>query len=335
MSKIDFTFNWFYADNRDIGYFNSGDNPVRAPGVDPTSRPGAPAQWDWQGFDPTTQTADYTPFGEHPRRSTRTTSPPGTTSRRPVRAADDNCGYGPNYRSQSLDRASCADRRRREDEPRRADRLDGGRRQGRPARQPGAAVDARGDPHARATRSLGDEVALQAGSQRRPPPRQGPGGTYDDVPPCSSWTPGGRARVKRIFGPSSARPVRQVHGEDGPRRRAAQPRRPVGSAYIHGWYAYLRRTCAHSRPDGSGAAVAPTAAAATWELPAAARLARCATRYVTEDDLYTDSGCRAGDADVLRLGPLPRLGGVTVPAIPWINRPTWQQVVEVQGHRPR
>jgi hypothetical protein len=26
---------------------------------------------------------------------------------------------------------------------------------------------------------------------------------------------------------------------------------------------------------------------------------------------------------------------VTVPAIPWINRPTYQQAVEVQGHRPR
>jgi hypothetical protein len=26
---------------------------------------------------------------------------------------------------------------------------------------------------------------------------------------------------------------------------------------------------------------------------------------------------------------------VLVPAIPWINRPTFQQAVEVQGHRPR
>jgi hypothetical protein len=26
---------------------------------------------------------------------------------------------------------------------------------------------------------------------------------------------------------------------------------------------------------------------------------------------------------------------VTVPPIPWINRPTYQQAVEVQGHRTR
>ena len=33
VSKIGFTFNWFYIDDRDIGYFNSGDNPQRADGV--------------------------------------------------------------------------------------------------------------------------------------------------------------------------------------------------------------------------------------------------------------------------------------------------------------
>jgi hypothetical protein len=29
------------------------------------------------------------------------------------------------------------------------------------------------------------------------------------------------------------------------------------------------------------------------------------------------------------------LGAITVPTIHWINRPTFQQAVEVQGHRPR
>jgi hypothetical protein len=28
-------------------------------------------------------------------------------------------------------------------------------------------------------------------------------------------------------------------------------------------------------------------------------------------------------------------GGITQPLIPWVNRPTYQQVVELQGHRPR
>jgi hypothetical protein len=28
-------------------------------------------------------------------------------------------------------------------------------------------------------------------------------------------------------------------------------------------------------------------------------------------------------------------GGIGVKPIPWINRPTWQQAVEIQGHRGR
>ncbi len=34
-SKIGYTFNWFYTDNKHIAYFNSGQNPVRAPHTDP------------------------------------------------------------------------------------------------------------------------------------------------------------------------------------------------------------------------------------------------------------------------------------------------------------
>ena len=30
---VDYTFNWFYADNKHIAYFNSGNNPVRHKGV--------------------------------------------------------------------------------------------------------------------------------------------------------------------------------------------------------------------------------------------------------------------------------------------------------------
>ena len=43
MSKMNLTFNWFYADDQDIAYFNCGNNPVRARGVDPNFPPGAPA----------------------------------------------------------------------------------------------------------------------------------------------------------------------------------------------------------------------------------------------------------------------------------------------------
>ena len=36
-SKIGYTFNWFYVDDKDIAYFNSGNNPVRATGHRPAA----------------------------------------------------------------------------------------------------------------------------------------------------------------------------------------------------------------------------------------------------------------------------------------------------------
>jgi acyl-homoserine lactone acylase PvdQ len=67
MSKINFTFNWFYADDQDIGYFNSGDNPVRADGADPDLPTWGTGEYDWKGWETHFKTAQYTPFDEHPQ----------------------------------------------------------------------------------------------------------------------------------------------------------------------------------------------------------------------------------------------------------------------------
>ena len=63
--RIGYTYNWFYADDRDIAYFNSGANPVPDPRVDPIL-PVAAAH-EWRNFDPQGQRADYTPFAQHPQ----------------------------------------------------------------------------------------------------------------------------------------------------------------------------------------------------------------------------------------------------------------------------
>ncbi len=64
-AKIGYTFNWLYADDRDIAYFNSGNNPQRAAGV--TGQLPMPARLEWRRFDPERSTAAYTPFSQHPR----------------------------------------------------------------------------------------------------------------------------------------------------------------------------------------------------------------------------------------------------------------------------
>ena len=104
MHKINFTFNWFYADDRDIAYFNSGDNPERADGADPDLPNWGTGEYDWKGWETHFKTSDVTPFEEHPRvinqdyiTSWNNKQAPGYDS------ADGQWGYGPHYRSDSLD----------------------------------------------------------------------------------------------------------------------------------------------------------------------------------------------------------------------------------------
>jgi hypothetical protein len=53
------------------------------------------------------------------------------------------------------------------------------------------------------------------------------------------------------------------------------------------------------------------------------------------DTYPADAVCKAGDQPCLDSVRFRPLGGVTQPLIPWINRPTYQQAVEVQGTAPR
>ncbi|MET1071714.1 MAG: penicillin acylase family protein [Umezawaea sp.] len=64
---IGYAFNWFYVDSKDTAYFNSGTNPVRKAGVDPNLPIKAAQQYEWQDWDPNTNTARYTPAAEHPQ----------------------------------------------------------------------------------------------------------------------------------------------------------------------------------------------------------------------------------------------------------------------------
>ncbi|MGW3819475.1 penicillin acylase family protein [Streptomyces sp. NPDC005046] len=66
VQHINYTFNWFYADSAHTAYHNSGDNPVRASGVDAEFPVWAQAAYEWQNWDAATNTASYTPASAHP-----------------------------------------------------------------------------------------------------------------------------------------------------------------------------------------------------------------------------------------------------------------------------
>ncbi|MET7703724.1 penicillin acylase family protein [Streptomyces sp. NPDC005485] len=66
VQNINYTFNWFYADSAHTAYYNSGNNPVRASGVDAEFPVWARAAYDWKGWNPATNTATYTAPSAHP-----------------------------------------------------------------------------------------------------------------------------------------------------------------------------------------------------------------------------------------------------------------------------
>ncbi len=52
VSLVQYTFNWYYADDRDIAYYSSAKLPVRAPGTDLDLPRWGGKKYDWRGFAP-------------------------------------------------------------------------------------------------------------------------------------------------------------------------------------------------------------------------------------------------------------------------------------------
>jgi acyl-homoserine lactone acylase PvdQ len=95
-SEIDYTFNWFYVDNRDIAYYVSGLDPIRPPFVDPNLPTWGTGGSEWRGFLPASQ-------------HVHEINPPqgffDSWNNKPAplfSASDSEYGYGPVYRVQML-----------------------------------------------------------------------------------------------------------------------------------------------------------------------------------------------------------------------------------------
>jgi acyl-homoserine lactone acylase PvdQ len=97
-SQIEFTFNWFYADQNEIGMYSSGRLPVRHPHVDIGLPTWGTGRYEWRGFLP----ADKHPHGTTPADGTIV-----NWNNKPAagwEAADDQWGYGATVRNNLLER---------------------------------------------------------------------------------------------------------------------------------------------------------------------------------------------------------------------------------------
>jgi acyl-homoserine lactone acylase PvdQ len=99
MSRVEFTFNWFYADSKDIAVFSSGRLPVRPAGVDPGLPTLGTGAYEWRGF---------LSRRKHPQTISPTSGQIINWNNKPARgfaAADNNWSYGAVHRNQLLEDA--------------------------------------------------------------------------------------------------------------------------------------------------------------------------------------------------------------------------------------
>ncbi|WP_030416407.1 penicillin acylase family protein [Streptomyces sp. NRRL S-1448] len=343
-AHIGYAFNWFYADSRDIAYFNSGLNPVRNPDVDPSLPVRADDAYEWRGYDPATNTSDYTPPAQHPQ----SVGQDYYISWNNKQAKDyDSAGFGngPVHRANLLD-----------DRVRALTREGGVTRASLTRAMSEAAVtDLRGeDVLPELLRVLGSKpvtdpalrTAVQQlaawrkdGAQRR---ETSPGShTYthpDAVRLMDAWWP---LMIEGVFKPGLGDDLygaltSDLGIDESPSAGHGPTGAHAGSAFQYGWWSYadkdLRSVLGEQvkgplaqRYCGGGDLSACRDTLLTTLRQATAR---------TAEQVYPgDATCKAGDQWCADAIVHRAVGGLTHDTISWQNRPTYQQVVEFPAHR--
>jgi acyl-homoserine lactone acylase PvdQ len=337
--SIGYTFNWFYVDSRHIAYFNSGNNPVRAKGT--TGQLPMAATREWRDFNPDLNTARYTSFGQHPQVVDQPVLTSWNNRQAPGYAGADSNLFSSVFRSQMLDRQLAL-------------RLKGARKLTLPemvdAMEQAGTTDLRGMTSLPLVlRILGTpkDPALAAavaklkawsarGTHRIDRDRDGAYDDADAVRIMDAWWPRLiRAMFEPVMGKHLLDQLEATYQIDNEPNNHGDH---LGSAYQEGFYGYVLKDLKRvlRRPVAQKYAVA---------FCGRGKLAACRTALGASlksalgekatDTYPADAVCKAGDQPCLDSVRFRPLGGVTQPLIPWINRPTYQQAVEVQGSSPR
>ena len=359
--KIDYTFNWFYVDNRNVAYFNSGINPVRSKRAHPDlPAPGKPG-FEWKNWtppsanildggplnpsnaSPQTNLSAQEPCAKHPQTvNQKFLTSWNNKQARAYRAADGEWAYGPVFRSLRLDK-------------RVRSRIKGARKMSLPelvdAMEDAGSIDLRGEvvlPQVLKVIKKGKVKGAElrnaistlrtwsrSGAHRRD--RNGDG-SYEDsdaVRIMDAWWPRLlKAEFQPKLGKALFERIQTMIALD-------DPPGPVGSAYISGWYGYVHkdlRTILGKNVKGKFSRTYCGGGKLRKCRKALRKSLQEALDHTSDAELYPgqpDSACAGfGDAqwchDSIRH---TATGAITQPPMHWIDRPTFQQAVEVRGHR--
>jgi Penicillin amidase len=340
--RIGYTFNWVYADAQHIAYFNSGDDPVRAKGIDP--RFPVDAKYEWMDYDPAENRMALAPLAPQAIDQRFFTSwnnkqAPG------FRASDGNYAYGPVDRMQLLRKRIGAG-------------IAGPKKmtlvQLVEAMEDGGTVDLRGQevlPYVLAVLRRRHDASLEApialltgwvasGAHRRDRDRNGGYDDADAVALMDAWWPRLlEVEFKPALGDEAFKALRssqQFHDD---------PHGHLGSAFDDGWYGFtnkdLRMLLNRDKVRGRwsrtyrGRTLKRSGTLKRCAAALGASLKDAVAVAADRTKLYSGSDCKAGDQICWDEVRFRALGGITQPPINWINRPTFQQANEVQHAVPR
>jgi hypothetical protein len=338
-NKIGYAFNWLYVNRKQNAYFNSGASPVRGKNTS-THFPvwGGKRKFEWKGWNSGLRTARLQGFKTHAQTVDQRFITSWNNKQAPgYRTSDAKWSYNSVFRSQSLD-----ERVRRGIKGKRKLDLVGLIS----AMEDAGTVDLRGRRNLPlALKLLGKQkdpaVAgaikklrawVKHGAHRRDKNRDG---TYEDadaVRIMDAWFPlWVSAEFKPTIGSSVFEQIDAINEVDNAPNNHGDH---LGSAYDDGWYGYISKDLRQVLGRRVRGRYSRTYCGGGKRSKCRALLASTLAKAVkmSPTQVYPGDGdCDAGDQwcwDAVRHRPL---GAVSQPLIHWINRPTFQQAVEVQG----
>ncbi|WP_445149361.1 penicillin acylase family protein [Baekduia sp. Peel2402] len=340
--KIGYTFNWLYTDDKDIAYYNSGANPIRANGT--TGQLPMTSDKTWKGWDPETNLATYTPAAQHPQVVNQDWITSWNNKQAKGFAGADSNLFSSVFRSQMLDRqiekrlpkatskidlpglvdameeAGTTDLRGQEDLPLALKVI------GNPS-----------DPDLKAAvKTL--KAWIKDGTQRRDKDNNNVYEHADAIRILDAWWP---LWLKAQFQPTLGPTIFQTlpHAQDNSPNNHGDH---LGSAFQEGWYGYVKKDLntvlgtkvkePYARTFCGKGDLAACRTALRQSLKQAIKVP--ASTVYANDATCADAK-RDGEQTCFDAVSFRALGGISQPLIPWINRPTYQQAVEIKGHRAR
>jgi acyl-homoserine lactone acylase PvdQ len=310
MNQLEFTFNWFYADDRNIAMFSSGRLPVRAPDVASGLPTQGTGEFEWRGYEPLSRHAQ----GVNPSSGAIL-----NWNNKPARgfaASDDNWAYGPVQRVELLT-AQVAKRRT----------------------HTLASLVAAMNVAATQDLCAAEVVPVLVNVLGTPP------SSFDQqlLNLLVAWRTRGSSRIDHDLDGKIDDPGAAILGAAWPRLAEAvmrprlgpltdrlklliapgDPASSHGSSYYGGWYSYVVRDLSQTTPEFCGNGDRAACRASLWAALEAAGAELSAAQGPDPAAWRADAG-----PERITFGFLPK-------SMRWTNRPTFQQVISFDSHRPR